>query len=380
MELKRDIEAFYSTVKTKVDITNQFRHLYGKTLSPDFNAFSFWHIDENKVSEILAFLLNPKGTHDQGDIFLKLFVQKFDLKFEYNANDKIIVKCEHITDKNRRIDILISKNDNESIIGIENKIYAGTADQNNQVIDYLAYLAGRSADYCLFYLAPAEKRIGEHSLSKKDFESYTSEKKLRMISYEFDIIELIHSFALHCESERVRFFILEFEKKLRQMFMGEESINDNKFITGHILENVENLELSFKIMKGLNEAKMQLQNQFKNELKDIGEQFDLEVNDLKLTPKSWRKYHITFSYESSGILYGLTRVNEDKNKPGLKEVQDLFPSVKFTSTPWWPMWAYFYEGINYNEQFWLDIKSGKARDRAKEFVEKLQPLFLRNDF
>jgi len=379
MELKRDIEAFYSTVKTKVDITNQVRDLYGKTLSPDFNAFSFWHIDENKVSEILAFLLNPKGTHGQSDTFLKLFIQKFEIKFEYSDRDKISVTCEHATDNKRRIDILISKNVNESIIGIENKIYTTTADQNNQMFDYLTYLSECSTDYCLFYLAPALKRISEHSLSIKDFEAYAADNKLKMISYEFDIIELVHSFALHCESERVRFFILEFEKKLRQMFMGEDHLEENRFIIDYILENDNNLELSFKINKSLNEVKIKLQEDFNYQLLEIAEEFGLEFNDSKLTPKNWHKYRIGFRYEGSGIIYGVVRREEDKTRPNLPDAQNLL-AERFKTTPWWPMWAYFYEGINYNEQFWLDIKSGKARDRAKEFVEKLEPLFEKEDY
>lgn len=377
-DMEQQIQNFYSVIKTKIDLTNQVRTLYGKALSPDFNAFDFWHIDENKVSEILAYLLNPKETHNQSDIFLKLFIERFEIDFEYSNVNEVKIECEHTTHNNRRIDILLTDARNRKI-GIENKIYHGTADQNNQVLDYLSYLASCSKEYCLFYLAPAEKRIGEHSLTLEDYEAYTSDNKLRMISYEFDIIDLVHSFALHCESERVRFFILEFEKKLKQMFMGEEQLDESKFIAEYILKSEENLDLSFKIIKGIHEVKQKLQTEFNTQLSEIALEFGLHFEDSKFTPQGWKKYRIGFRYEGGGMIYGIVRREEDKTRPGLPEAQELVKE-RFKTTPWWPMWAYFYEGINFNEQFWMDIKSGKAKERARKFVQKLQPLFEREDY
>ncbi|WP_431244233.1 PD-(D/E)XK nuclease family protein [Flavobacterium sp. P21] len=209
----KTITTFYSIIKTKIELSKEFRKQYGKILSPDFNLFDFWYIDENKVSEVIAHFLNPKETHNQNDTFLKLFINHFDLDFKYTDTDNIEVECEHITHNKRRIDIVIRKNQWEQIIGIENKIYIWTADQINQIKDYIDYLEKVTKDnYCLLYLSPASKIISETSLSKVDFENYTNLNKLKTISYEDHIIELVHLFALHCESDRVRYFLLEFEK------------------------------------------------------------------------------------------------------------------------------------------------------------------------
>lgn len=377
--MKQTIENFYSVIKTKVDLTNQVRSLYGKTLSPDFNALDFWHVNENKVSEIFAFLINPHAPHGQGDSFLQLFIKKFELDFSYTSEDKIVVRCEHSTDDNRRIDVLISKNGNDTIIGIENKIYTTTTDQNNQVHDYLKYLDSRTKNYCLLYLAPSEKRIGEHSISVEAFETYTGNNKLKMISYEFDIIELIHSFALHCESERVRFFILEFEKKLKQMFMGEDQLDENKFITEHILKSEENLALSFNVAKNLIEVKKKLEEKFEHQLKDIGNAYGLTVDGLHLYPPKWNKYHLAFSYESGGILYGIKRKERNPEKPTLPSLQQLF-AERFKTTPWWPMWEYFYPGIHYNSDFWMDIHSGTIIGKVENFLDKLKEKFESDEY
>ena len=229
------IASFFTTIQTKIKATNEVRNQYGKILSPDFNIFDFWYIDENKTSEILAHFLNPNATHQQGDTFLKLFLTHFDLDFDYTDKDKIDVYCEHITDNNRRIDIVICKNYYQKIIGIENKIYIGTSDQENQVTDYLRYLKKVTRDNdCLLYLSPKDKTVADHSISQEDLENYTNLNKLKTINYEDDIIQLIHLFALHCESDRVRYFLFEFERKLKKLFTGENYMDESNMITDYI--------------------------------------------------------------------------------------------------------------------------------------------------
>jgi hypothetical protein len=41
-----------------------------------FNVFAFIEPDENRLSDILADLLDPRGSHGQGDGFLRLFADK----------------------------------------------------------------------------------------------------------------------------------------------------------------------------------------------------------------------------------------------------------------------------------------------------------------
>lgn len=109
----------------------------------NYNLFQVINMtsDETKVhSAMIADLLNPKGLHQMGDIFLKLFINKLkqqlklDKDFEFSNPT---VECEkHIgaisenKDAGGRIDIYIS--DKNHHIAIENKIYA--TDQENQQI------------------------------------------------------------------------------------------------------------------------------------------------------------------------------------------------------------------------------------------------------
>ncbi|HRX95098.1 MAG TPA: PD-(D/E)XK nuclease family protein, partial [Chitinophagaceae bacterium] len=100
-----DIRNFYSLVDTKTKLAEQVKKYYGKEISPNFNSFDFWWLDENKVSQIISFFLNPNERHEQSNVYLRHFLEKFDLDFfVFNEDDIIDVKCEQITDSGRRID------------------------------------------------------------------------------------------------------------------------------------------------------------------------------------------------------------------------------------------------------------------------------------
>lgn len=370
-----DFTDFFSAVKTKIQLTKEVKNIYGKTLSPGFNAFDFWSINENKVSEILAFFLNPHASHHQGDIFLKKFIKRFELDFVYTKEDIIKVKCEDRTDSNRRIDIVISKNIRENVIGIENKIHSSTPDQENQVSDYLKHLSelSTSGKYCLLYLSPLDKKISSNSISEEDVIKYTGENKLKLINYQEDIINLVHSFSLSCESERVRYFLIEFEKKLKQMYTGEDSIEDNKFITEYILEKPENLAVTIKIAQNLIQVKQVLKQRFEQQLKEIGVELQIRTEGHNLYPSNWSNHHIAFSYELGGIIYGLKRNTPDKERSQLGIEKEF--NNKFKVSESWPMYALFYSNIDFDATYWLDINSGEAKGKAKEFISKINSEF-----
>ncbi|MDX5479225.1 MAG: PD-(D/E)XK nuclease family protein, partial [Cyclobacteriaceae bacterium] len=149
----------------------QVREIYGKEMAPNFNSLDFWRIDENKISQIIAYFLDPKEKHGQGEVYLENFLKRFDLDF-FQDDDlpNTNVVCEASIDNRRRIDILITNRFGQCI-GIENKIHLGTADQKDQIKDYVTYLEGRYKNgNCLIYLSPKEKEVSEHSISKVERE------------------------------------------------------------------------------------------------------------------------------------------------------------------------------------------------------------------
>lgn len=96
----------------------------------NFNLFKILGLvsDEVKVhSAFIAELLNPKGSHGQDDIFLKLFLNHFCIKEFDTASAKIEVEKSigmKTDTTGGRLDIYVSDQKGHDFI-IENKIYAG---------------------------------------------------------------------------------------------------------------------------------------------------------------------------------------------------------------------------------------------------------------
>lgn len=106
-----------------------------KSEGGNFNFFRFieenfqkQQITETKHSRILAFLLDPGGSHGQGGAFLKLFLQRLGFKVSNFNADKWKVRLER-----DHIDILL-RSDTISIV-IENKSN-GAIDQRSQLYRY----------------------------------------------------------------------------------------------------------------------------------------------------------------------------------------------------------------------------------------------------
>jgi len=103
-----------------------------------FNLFRIMYKmteEKNLHSRFIAFLLNPKGTHEKDTGFLKLFLKEFELP-AFDLEDVVVTPDEHAKKEEDNIDILITNSLNQAII-IENKIFAGDSDKLDLVVDGL---------------------------------------------------------------------------------------------------------------------------------------------------------------------------------------------------------------------------------------------------
>lgn len=101
----------------------------------NFNIFKITGIqsDEVKMCRMLAEIINPMGTHNEGLFFIRSFAKKvlyLDIDEEELASARVYV--EYHTGEDRRIDIAIVTN--KRFIPVEVKIYA--EDQTRQCKDY----------------------------------------------------------------------------------------------------------------------------------------------------------------------------------------------------------------------------------------------------
>lgn len=153
-QLSAHVSSLLGQVSARRGALDQSQKVYGALLSPDFGVFQFIDTSEEGISRVLAWLLDPKADHAQGERFLKAFHRWLDIGWDDIPCGSTVVQTEapvSLPFSTRRIDVLVSSP--ERVIAIENKLNA--PDQPNQVADYLSFLArGTAPKYCLLYLSP----------------------------------------------------------------------------------------------------------------------------------------------------------------------------------------------------------------------------------
>jgi len=184
----------------------------------NFNFLNFFGPGENKISEILAFFLNPDASHGQGDRFLKEFLRVFDVAGTGNFKN---IRCERPTDEGRRLDIWIEFSD--FTVAIENKIWA--YDQEEQLADYADYLSRISKNnFLLLYLNPYGIHPSEKSIGKIELEDLQNQGKIRIISYKSQIFDLLDLWKGVCEAQIVIHFIDQFKHYLKLKIIGKNTV------------------------------------------------------------------------------------------------------------------------------------------------------------
>ncbi len=162
-----------------------------KITGENFNIFSIMRAESDEVrthSRIIAEFLNPKGMHNQGSVFIKLFFDEIqslqDIKDNFDYENVTVLVEEHVgaIDKDYSeggfIDIVIK--DSEHQVVIENKIYAG--DQKGQLLRY----KNNYPDCKLIYLTLNGKEPSEFSYkigNEKDLKL----EEIILISYLYNI-------------------------------------------------------------------------------------------------------------------------------------------------------------------------------------------------
>ena len=120
----------------------------------EFNIFYIQGIasDEVRVCRFMKELLDPKGSHGQGYIFLRRFmvnVLKTEEHFSDNEYRDARVMQEELIDNGRRIDLVIHIKGNR-LFPVEVKIYA--ADQIDQCFDYYWFAKASDPAAKVYYL------------------------------------------------------------------------------------------------------------------------------------------------------------------------------------------------------------------------------------
>lgn len=261
-------------------------HECAERTGKNFNVFSILHRESDEVkthSAIIAELLNPLGSHSQGTLFLKLFLEKllqgrntnlkcgkdglsdeYLKKFEVGVEVSFVGKNKEGKTEQSRIDILIEKNDD--CVVIENKIWAN--DQPRQLERYHEYATRKSEDPILIYLTPDGAGPKKHTLGD------LPEDEVICLSYCKDIIEWVDA----CIKEAEAAHIPQISETLHQYQMTIRKL------TGKLPPEVEELnedeKLKGRIIKHL---QCEFWKKLKEQLADQNPKFQLYESDMKHT-------------------------------------------------------------------------------------------------
>lgn len=341
----------------------------------NFNIFKILDLSgkENVHSDIIATLLNPKGSHNKGVLFLKLFLKEClnITEKEFDVNN-IVVKREEILD-NGRIDILIKNSKNQKIF-IENKIYAG--DQDKQILRYKEH-----NPYKMVYLT-----LYGHDASKNSKGDLEKEKDYILISYKNHIKQWLEK----CEKESKNYSLLnailqQYIILVKDLTNQSRSKEMAKELTKKILENDKNLSSAFEIAKVIPDLKEEiikiLIEIINND--EISKQNNLKFKKYGSGGKAYCGFSskiketdisIAFEFESNNynaMVYGIIEPKKDEK---LKQHLDKYKNKKYKNSQWPLVKDMDNNYISWNDNIFIDILSRNDSETVKIIIEKIKEI------
>ncbi len=351
-------------------ISNKYDLIYQKT-GGYFNIFDIANIesDEVKICRVIHELVNPKGSHYQGDSYLRLFV-KYVLKLEFTEQEYKTVRVfrEYVVSNDRRIDLVIETE--SRFIPIEVKIYAG--DQQGQCYDY----CNHKNNFNLFYLtlnghAPSSESAKDLTPIYDSSQIIIGYQGVSQISFENEIISWLNK----CLEERETIKIAPIREVLLQLIATIRKLT-NQLEEGKEMEIIntlsaskENMKSAIEIEKSLKHCKNEMIKKVLKAIEDaidkekLSNQFDYEFDNFRMV-KSY--------YERKGSSYpGISYYCKSTQKPGVdlwfrieidyrifagfctplnnkaggqqldnEEIKALSPKLEPRVDGWWTYWEY----------------------------------------
>jgi hypothetical protein len=233
-----------------------------------FSVFDLFRTDEPATSRLLDGLLDPKGAHGQGDLFLRLFIDRFVPEWR----DTFASGRAKPATTNQLIDVAIS--DNDHWLGIENKIF-GAPEQKQQTdryLDALKHASGQSqsGDYRLVYLSPKGDPPTEYSFTKEGKERHQGKLVIgawvrpdaatdaaqegargsdtaTCVCIE-NGLDWLTDCENKCRPDNVRWFLRQFQALIHKKLVREEEVSmTGNAIVELALRSTDNLDAALRI-------------------------------------------------------------------------------------------------------------------------------------
>ena len=224
LNLDQEAPRFFEGARQGLDVLGEIEAHLAKIevhLASKFNFFHYIKFQENRISDVFAYLLNPDETHGQGELFLREFLLDVPVNWLSNGDWSHVrvrreVKTKEIENEGRKIDIEIAFriNGRWAAIAIENKPRKNSTDEELQLSDYAQHLKSKYKNFKLIYLTPDARDPSQTSIT------YEERKQLAENFAKASLQKWTDGWLKRAEdkvkAERVRWFVSDFRKALRE--------------------------------------------------------------------------------------------------------------------------------------------------------------------
>lgn len=364
---KMSKKEIYNLLTQITDITKSYERLK-KITGERLNLFSILRKESDEVrlhSKFIAELLNPKGNHDQGTLFLDLFLKVFEIEDINSVTSKVSIEFYiGVISKDKKrgghIDILID--DGMNCVKIENKIYA--KEQPNQLLRYHNYRSGHLVFLTL---------LGKESDMHEDLANAMIKYDKR--SYRKDIIDwlslCVEKVALVAN---LRESIVQYQNLIKKLTKQNINYQMSIDLTNKIIDNQENFEAYLSIRRLENDNSIYKQIMKKTLIpffEDFAKRNNLEAHLLERSLLKERAQHSGFFFDNDflksvdlklGVQFGKSENKEmyyglsfyepkvqdsDFLKSVFEESKNLLPKTR--RTDWWLTSIYWDEYLNWSD-------------------------------
>lgn len=366
------------------------------TVAAGFNVFAYIRPDENRLSRILADLLDPRGPHGQRELFLKLFLSAAGL----DVPDDVVsarVSCEYMTDpvpSARRIDILVKGK--EWSVAIENKPWA--QDGLLQVQSYLDWLRSQTPSGChLVYLSKDRRRPSSRSISPEECDTAIANRQLVLMSY-VELSQWLEKCCTACRAERVTWFLKAYQDYIHERLFGELPAEAQQMIVDTILDaaNSQYLRAALELIQTREAIRSRLLTLLMQQLRSqlpAGWRVCRSLPDeggIGLQPPGAQGWHFGIESNEQGWWYGI-KCNADATPEQRQHLRRQGENVvhrlrwKDRTAQWWPIWRWFeghgthdlleYRNWETNTRPWIDMRSGAMARNLIALALEMREIF-----
>lgn len=240
--VKKKLRTFLEDVGAIITARQRATAARASTTAPEFTPLDFLDTRERSLSRILAWLLDPGGSHAQGAAFLIAFTEWLCLDDQWRQQaDKGRVMLEAPINASGRggfIDVLIRLPGR--MLAIENKPKA--VDQPGQVSRYLADLASRRLDaYCLIYLSGSGGGPSEQSIRRDEMAQATLAGTLQLRTFA-ELPDWLSVCEQRCRAPSVSHMLQGTSKFITREYAGVSDIMEAEEIAKTARSSSDRLE------------------------------------------------------------------------------------------------------------------------------------------